>query len=94
MVQKCVMVHDNPPLRQGMIAVLYEKKFRGVRPALLQIKREYLEIITTSFCSPMAGDLSLEIILVRGTDSRIGSLERDLMGKRGVRSARLMLIPS
>lgn len=94
MVQKCAMVHECPPLRQGMIAVLYEKEIRGVRPALLQVKREYREIITTSFYSPMAGDLSLEIILVRGTDSRIGSLERDLMGKRGVRSARLMLIAS
>lgn len=94
MVQKSAMVHNNPPLRQGMIAVLYEKDFRGVRPALLQVKKEYREIITTAFCSPLAGDLSLEVIVVRGADDRIVSLERDLVAKRGVRSVRLTLIPS
>lgn len=87
-VQECLTV------QQGLITVLFEKDFRGVRPALLNLNRQYLEIIHTSFSAQMAGELGIEIILVRGENSRIRSLERELMGRRGVRSVRLTLIPS
>jgi metal-responsive CopG/Arc/MetJ family transcriptional regulator len=93
-VQQGAAVQENLPLQQGMITVLFEKDFRGVRPALLNLNRQYQEIIHTSFCAQMAGELGIEIILVRGENSRIRSLERELMGRRGVRSVRLMLIPS
>jgi metal-responsive CopG/Arc/MetJ family transcriptional regulator len=42
----------------------------------------------------MEGELGIEVILVRGDSSRIRSLERTLVGKRGVRSVRLTPIPS
>lgn len=82
------------PFQQGTIMVLFEKDFRGVRPALLTLNRQYQEIIHTSFSAQMDGELGIEIILVRGGNLRIRSLERELMGKRGVRSVRLTLIPS
>jgi metal-responsive CopG/Arc/MetJ family transcriptional regulator len=90
----CTQQQEKLVGRQGMITVLFEKNFRGVRPAMMNLKNEYQEIIHTSFSSPMAGDLALEIILVRGEDTRLKALERELMGKRGIRSARLTLIPS
>ncbi|MCK9580059.1 MAG: hypothetical protein M0Q92_06360 [Methanoregula sp.] len=80
--------------QQGMITVLFEKNFRGVRPALMNLKNEYQEIVHTSFSAPMAGDVAVEIILVRGEDVRLKALERELMEKRGIRSARLTLIPT
>ena len=94
MVQQGASVQESLPLQQGMITVLFEKDFRGVRPALLNLNRQYQEIIHTSFCAQMEGELGIEIILVRGENFRIRSLERELMGRRGVRSVRLTLIPS
>ena len=80
--------------QQGMLTVLFEKEQRGVRTALMSIKNENQDIIHTSFNAQMAGELGLEIILVRGTSPRIKSLEQQLTAKRGIRSVRLNLIPS
>jgi metal-responsive CopG/Arc/MetJ family transcriptional regulator len=94
MVQAYPVVHEDYPHQQGIITVLFEKDFRGVRPALLNANKEYHEIIHTSFNAQMAGELAVEIILVRGEISRIRAFERLLVGKRGVRSVRLTMIPS
>jgi len=94
MVQAYPVAQEDQPLQQGIITVLFEKDFRGVRPALLNVNKEYHEIIHTSFSAQMEGELAVEIILVRGDTSRIRSLERALVGKRGVRSVRLTMIPS
>lgn len=87
-------MQEKPSPQQGMITVLFEKDLRGVRPALMNAGREYQDIINTSFNAQMAGNLGLEIILVRGDSARIKSLEHQLMAKRGIRSVRLTLIPS
>lgn len=94
MVQAYPAVQEDYSPQQGIITVLFEKDFRGVRPALLNVNKEYHEIIHTSFSAQMEGELAVEIILVRGDTSRIRSLERALVGKRGVRSVRLTPIPS
>jgi metal-responsive CopG/Arc/MetJ family transcriptional regulator len=79
--------------QQGMLTVLFEKEQRGVRTALMSIRNENQDIIHTSFNAQMAGELGLEIILVRGPSPRIKSLEQQLTAKRGIRSVRLNLIP-
>lgn len=64
-----------------------------MRPALLTIQKEYRDIIHASLDARMAEKTNLEIILVRGDSARIRSLELQLNAKRGIRSARLTLIP-
>lgn len=86
-------MQETQSAQQGMIAVLFEKDQRGVRPALMNVSKEYQEIIHTSFNAQMTGNLGLEIILVRGDSARIKALEQQLMAKRGIRSVRLTLIP-
>ena len=81
-------------LQQGMITILVDLDQKSVRPALITLISEYQEIIHTSFSARMAGELGLEIILVRGDSARIRSLEQQITTKRGVRSARLNVIPT
>lgn len=77
-----------------MIAVFFDAGQKGLKPALVNIQNEYREIINTSFNARMNETTNLEIILVRGDSSRIRSLEQKLITKRGIRSARLTIIPS
>lgn len=86
-------IQEKQSSQQGMMTILYEKDQRGVRPALMSIKNEHQEIINTSFNAQMAGNLGLEIILVRGDAAQIKSLEHHLKAKRGIQSVRLTLIP-
>lgn len=79
---------------QAMIIVLFEKEHRSVRPALLNLKGEHRAIVRTSFSAPMDGELDIEIILVRGDTTSIRAFEQQITAKRGVRSARLTVIPS
>ena len=81
------------PVQQGMIAVVYENGLKSVRPALMNLKKEYREIVRTSFIAVMTGNFGLEIIVVQGDTARIRSFEQKMIAKRGVRSARLTLIP-
>ncbi len=81
-------------VQQGMITVLFETAQKSARPSMLTLKKEFQEIIHTSFHAYMAGEIGLEIILVRGDVTRIHALEQQLVTKRGIRSARLTLIPS
>lgn len=91
---QCTTNAEKIPAQQGMITVLFEKEQKSVRPALLNLKNEYQEIINTSFNAQMTGELGLEIVLVRGDSVRIKSFEQQLVAKRGIRSVRLTLIPS
>lgn len=77
-----------------MITILFDTDLKGLRPALMNIQKEYREIIHTSFDARMTGNTNLEIILVRGDSARIKSLEQQLIAKRGIQSAQLTLIPS
>ncbi|NMB79059.1 MAG: hypothetical protein GYA23_08185 [Methanomicrobiales archaeon] len=81
-------------VQQGMITVIFETGQKSARPSMLTLKNEFQEIIHTSFHAHMAGEVGLEIILVRGDVARFRALEQQLMGRRGIRSARLTLIPS
>lgn len=81
-------------VQQGMLTILFETGQKSARPSLLALKNEFQEIIHTSFHAHMAGELGVEIILVRGDTTRIHALEQQLVTKRGIRSARLTLIPS
>ena len=60
----------------------------------MSLMQEYQEIIHTSFNAPMRGEIGIEIILVCGAGQRITSLEKQLLTKRGVRSATVTLIPT
>lgn len=86
-------VTDSQPVQQGMVAVLFEKDQRSVRPAILTVKRAFSDIVRASFHARMDGTQDLEVITVNGSPDRIRSLERELMGRRGVRSVRLTLVP-
>jgi metal-responsive CopG/Arc/MetJ family transcriptional regulator len=77
-----------------VITVFFDTGQKGLRPALMNIQKEYQEIIHTSLNAQMEKNTNLEIILVRGDSTRIKSLEQQLNAKRGIRSARLTLIPS
>jgi CopG family nickel-responsive transcriptional regulator len=81
-------------VQQGMIAVLFEKERKGVRPSIMNLKNEYREIVRTSFNAAMSGNLGLEIVVVTGDTARIRSLEQQMLAQRGVQSVRLTLIPS
>ena len=91
---RCTINGEKTPAEQGMITVLFEKEQKSVRPALLNLKNEYQEIINTSFNAQIGGELGLEIVLVRGDSARIKSFEQQIVAKRGIRSVKLMLIPS
>lgn len=81
-------------VQQGMIAVVFENDLKSVRPALMNLKNEYREIVRTSFIAEMTGNFGLDIVVVHGDTTRIRSFEQKMIAKRGVRSVRLTLIPS
>ena len=83
----------NSTVQQGMIAVIFEKNQRNLRPLLGIIEKSFQDIIRSSFHARLEGEQDLMVIIVSGVADRIRALERELVGKRGVRSVRLTIVP-
>jgi metal-responsive CopG/Arc/MetJ family transcriptional regulator len=78
--------------KHGSITVIYDPCQRDVWPSLERSQQRSREIIRASFRAPVNENTALQLILVRGTDSRIKSLLEQLKSRKGVRSVNLTVI--
>ncbi len=74
----------------GVVLMTYNHDVRGVNASLTSVQHSYGELINASLHIHMDSHQCLEIIAVKGDMKEIGNLVRELQGKRGVLSVKLV----
>ncbi len=77
----------------GTISIIYNHHVRGSVEKLTEIQHDYGDIISSNVHMHVNHDICLEVIIVKGSGSRIGELSDSIRSTRGVRYCKLFCTP-
>ncbi|MEZ0393690.1 MAG: CopG family ribbon-helix-helix protein [Desulfurococcaceae archaeon] len=77
----------------GAIGLVYDHEVAGADEALTDVQHRYLDVIASTVHVHLDERNCLLVIVVRGDAGRVRSLLGDVEGIRGVKAARLMILP-
>ena len=77
----------------GTLTLIYDHKITGVAGSIINLQREYIDIIKSSIRIPPDYDDHLEVIILCGEGEDVEALTGRIMSLRGVKHVKLNITP-
>ncbi len=78
----------------GTLSIVYNHHASDLQDKLHDIQHDYFESITSTLHVHVDHDMCLEVILLRGETELIRTIANLILGTKGVRNGRLVLMPT